>query len=66
MRATLRRAVGALRGLRPFWWGALIAVPLFPLAAFAMGFFAGVHGMPAPQVDTSQLQAAIGHYFAGE
>jgi len=48
--------------LKRFGKGALCAAALFPVCAYAMGHVAGLVGVPAPQVSTSDLRAAAGQY----
>lgn len=52
----------AIPGLKKFGKGALCAAALFPVCAYAMGYVAGVVGVPVPQANTSDLQAAASQY----
>ncbi len=52
----------ALPGLKKFGKGAAWGTPLFFLAAYAMGHFAGLLGVPVPQANTDDLRAAAAQY----
>ncbi len=52
----------AIPGLKKFGKGALCAAALFPVAAYVMGYAAGIYGVATPQVDTSGLQTAMSAY----
>jgi hypothetical protein len=54
----------AAPGLKKFALGALIGgVSVFVLATFAMGFFAGLYGVPVPQLNASELEAAASDFI---
>lgn len=48
--------------LKKFGKGAACGSALFLVAAYAMGHFAGLLGVPVPQASTSDLQAAAAQY----
>ena len=52
----------SIPSLKKFGKGAGVAAFLFPIAAFAMGYIAGLYGLPVPQADASGLQSFASSY----